>query len=181
MPQISKTDTTLKDRLPKLLVYLMKQDDPRKCTSAKLFRFNYAAPVLRPSSIPRHAIVLDPYAQLFILPSDRTTASRHGICAIDCSWEKAETVFGKEFSSNERKLPTLLAANPTHYARPNTLSSVEALAAALTILGIETHAVKILSLFKWGPTFLTLNEEPLREYAKARSEEELVTIQRSYF
>jgi len=167
--------------MPRLLVYLMKQDDPKKCTSAKLFQFDYATPVTRPSMIPRLAMVLDPFAALLLLPSDREAAVKHGICAIDCSWEKAESVFKKRFSRNERRLPILLAANPTHYAQPGILSSVEALAGALSILGMEKPAMRILSLFKWGPTFLTLNREPLRDYAAARNVREIEEIQRSYF
>ena len=166
---------------PRLLVYLMKQDDPRKCTSAKLFRFNCATPILRPSMIPRHAIVLDPFAASFLLPSDREVAMRHGICAIDCSWENAGPVFRRTFSEHERKLPTLLAANPTHYSQPKTLSSLEALAGALVIFGMEEQASRILSLFKWGPTFLTLNKEPLQDYANAKSEKEIEEAQESYF
>jgi len=167
--------------IPKLFVYLMKQDDPRKCTSAKLFRFGHADPVSRPSMISRYAIVLDPFATLFLSPIDRESALRHGICAIDCSWEKAESVFRRQFSKHERRLPILLAANPTHYAQPGILSSVEALAGALSILGMKNRAAGILSLFKWGPTFLVLNREPLRDYATARDSAEIEEIQRSYF
>jgi pre-rRNA-processing protein TSR3 len=166
---------------PRLLVYLMKQDDPKKCTSAKLFRFNCATAILRPSMIPRHAIALNPFAPSFLLPSDREIAMRHGICAIDCSWENAGPVFRRRFSEHERKLPTLLAANPTHYSQPSTLSSLEALAGALFIFGMDEQALRILSLFKWGPTFLTLNEEPLRDYANAKDEKEMGKAQESYF
>jgi len=166
---------------PSLFVYMMKQDDPRKCTSAKLFKFRHAIPISRPSMIPRLAIVLDPFAGLVLSQSDREIAIRSGICAIDCSWEKAGGVFKRQFSKHERRLPILLAANPTHYAQPGILSSVEALAGALTILGIEEQAVRILSLFKWGPTFLTLNREPLRDYATARNVREIEEVQRSYF
>ena len=166
---------------PRLFVYLMRQDDPRKCTSAKLFKFSRAISVTRPSMIPRLAIVLNPYAALLLLPTDREIAIRHGICAIDCSWERAQSVFKRRFSKHERRLPVLLAANPTHYARPSVLSSVEALAGALTILGIEEQAANILSLFKWGPAFLTLNQEPLRDYAAAKNATEIEEVQRTYF
>ena len=181
MLQESGTRGRPNENSARLLVYLMRQDDPRKCTSARLFRFNYARPILRPSLIPKRAIVLDPFTRSLLLPSEREVAMRHGICAIDCSWENAESVFGREFSKHERKLPTLLAANPTHYSQRNTLSSVEALAGALTIVGLREQALRILSLFKWGPNFLILNDEPLRDYANARSESEMEEAQRSYF
>jgi len=166
---------------PRLLVYLMRQDDPKKCTSAKLFRFGYASAVTRPSEIPSLTMVLNPFATTILLPSDHDVAVRHGICAIDCSWEKAEPVFKRRFSRCERKLPILLAANPTNYAQAGLLSSVEALAAALSILGVRRRAIEMLSLFKWGPTFLTLNREPLDDYARARNAGDVEEIQRSYF
>lgn len=181
MRQESETGPLSESDSPRLFVYLMRQDDPKKCTSARLFRFNCAKPIPRPSLIPRHAIVLDPFAQSFLLPFDREGAMRHGVCAIDCSWENAESVFRREFSKHERRLPTLLAANPTHYSQRNTLSSVEALAGALAIFGMNKQALRILSLFKWGPNFLVLNNEPLRDYANARSEKEIEEAQRSYF
>ena len=167
--------------MPRLFVYLMRQDDPKKCTSAKLFKFGCAISITRPSMIPRLAIVLSPYATCLLSPTDRETALSHGICAVDCSWEKAPSVFKKRFSRNERRLPILLAANPTHYAQQSVLSSVEALAGALSILGIKERAASILSLFKWGPAFLALNREPLEDYAAAKNASEVEEAQRTYF
>jgi pre-rRNA-processing protein TSR3 len=164
-----------------LFVYLMRQDDPKKCTSTKMFRFNRATPIPRPSMIPRLCIVLNPYAAHLLSPADRDTAITHGICAVDCSWEKASSVFKRRFSSNERRLPILLAANPTHYAHRGILSSVEALAGALIIIGLREQATRILSLFKWGPAFLTLNREPLRDYAAAKNPLEVEEAERDYF
>ena len=34
---------------------------------------------------------------------------------------------------------------------------------------------------KWGPTFETLNHDPLEEYSKATSEMEIEEIERSFF
>jgi pre-rRNA-processing protein TSR3 len=80
-----------------------------------------------------------------------------------------------------RRLPTLLAANPTNYAKKHKLSSVEALAAASFIMGYKDVAEKLLSLFKWGDTFLTLNKELLDAYSSAVSEEELSEIESQFF
>ena len=79
-----------------------------------------------------------------------------------------------------RALPYLVAANPTYYGRPTTLSTAEALAAALFILGDEAHAKEILNIFKWGPTFLDLNREPLEAYAHAKDSTEVVALQRQF-
>lgn len=159
----------------------MKQDDPKKCTSAKLLHFGYVEPLHRPSSIRRATIVLDPFAKGLLLPSDRLKTLRTGLCVIDCSWKKAQTVFHKRFRRQGRRLPLLLAANPINYAQLGRLSSLEAFAAALLITGFREEAEKMLRLFKWGPTFYTLNKNPLTEYAMANSEDEMRRIEASYF
>ncbi|MDG7016690.1 MAG: DUF367 domain-containing protein, partial [Nitrososphaerota archaeon] len=78
-------------------------------------------------------------------------------------------------------LPILLAGNPTNYARPGMLSSLEALAAALYILGEVEEAERFLAIYKWGPTFETLNKEPLEDYRKARTEGKVLQREREYF
>ena len=103
------------------------------------------------------------------------------LVAIDCSWEKVQIEFGRQMPGLSRRLPTLLAANPTNYAKQHKLSSAEALAAASYILGFRDIATKLLSMFKWGNTFLTLNEELLKAYSLANSEEELSEIESQFF
>jgi pre-rRNA-processing protein TSR3 len=80
-----------------------------------------------------------------------------------------------------RRLPTLLAANPVNYAKPHKLSSLEALAASLHIMGFKEKATQLLSIFKWGPTFLTLNEQPLDAYASAVDETALAKAESEFF
>jgi pre-rRNA-processing protein TSR3 len=79
-----------------------------------------------------------------------------------------------------RSLPYLVASNPTHYGKPTTLSTAEALAAALFILGYRERARDILAGFKWGPTFFELNREPLEAYAAATNSAEVVDAQRQF-
>ena len=67
----------------KLLVYMLKQDDPKKCTAAKLAHFKIAYAVRR---IPRNSLVLNPYAEVSLCNSDKTLSD--SITAIDCSWEE---------------------------------------------------------------------------------------------
>ena len=79
-----------------------------------------------------------------------------------------------------RALPYLVAANPVNFGKPFKLSTVEALAAALFIIGEPARAEEILGKFSWGHVFLELNREPLSEYASARDSTEVVNIQREY-
>tara|TARA_A100000164_G_C21814807_1_gene727316 strand:- start:873 stop:1139 length:267 start_codon:yes stop_codon:yes gene_type:complete len=78
-------------------------------------------------------------------------------------------------------LPLLLAANPVNWGKPGKLTTVEALAAALYLMGQEHQAMELLSKFRWGEQFMNLNMEPLRAYAEAKSSAELVSMQFEFF
>jgi pre-rRNA-processing protein TSR3 len=121
-------------------------------------------------------MLLDPTAEQAISPSDKDAPS---LTVLDCSWEVLDTSVVEKFR-NRRALPFLLAANPLHYGRPFQLSSIEAFAAALFILGEREQAQQILSLYTWGCRFLELNAEPLSLYAEARDSAEVVAIQADY-
>lgn len=164
-----------------LYVLLLKQDDPHKCTAARLAKFGLVKALYKTRQIPRISLVLNPMAPHIILPTDRNTRIRSKIVAIDCSWEKAQIQFGRVLPGSHRRLPTLLAANPTNYAKQHKLSSVEALAAASYILGFKDTAAQLLSLFKWGATFLTLNNELLEAYSLASSEDNVAEIESQFF
>ena len=75
---------------------------------------------------------------------------------------------------------SFLAANPVNFGKPFKLSTVEALAAGLVILGEPKQAESILSKFTWGHVFLELNREPLQEYSAAKDSTEVVRIQMEY-
>jgi rRNA small subunit aminocarboxypropyltransferase len=165
----------------KLYVLLLKQDDPRKCTAAKLARLRLARALFRVSQVPRRSVVLNPFSSAVMLPSDRQHVEAYGLVAVDCSWEKADSAFAIRFPGSGRRLPTLLAANPTNYAKQHRLSSVEAMAATLYITGFPGQAERLLSIFKWGKTFLTLNHEPLESYAIAETSEQMSEAEALFF
>jgi pre-rRNA-processing protein TSR3 len=99
---------------------------------------------------------------------DIDIARKSGIAVLDISWKATGDVFPSGIKdSRQRALPFLVAANPVNYGKPFILSSVEAFAAALIILGYRGQAEVLLSKFTWGDTFLSLNREPLEEYEKA--------------
>ena len=75
----------------------------------------------------------------------------------------------------------MLAANPTNYAKVGRLSSVEALAGSLFVLGHTDKATELLNKFKWGHTFLELNGELLRDYLNADSSRAVMETERQYF
>jgi len=157
---------------PPIYVLQLRQDDPKKCTAAKLVKFRLARPLYKTRQVPQGAIVLNPFAPIYLLNKDRRQIVR-GLVAIDCSWEKAQEVFETQFPGRSRKLPTLLAANPVNYAKAGKLTSLEAVAASLYITGFAAEAAQLLSIFKWGPHFRTLNAQPLDAYSNAQDETEL--------
>ncbi len=165
----------------RLYIYRMRQDDPRKCTSAKLIRLKLASPLRYGKHFPRSFVVLNPFAEEVLYAEDRPLIERYGIVVVDCSWERAAEVFSKKFAGVNRKLPLVLAANPVNYGHPQKLSSAEALAAALYITGFKREAEMVLGIFKWGHTFIELNREPLDEYSQARSREAVREVERAYF
>ncbi len=166
--------------LMRITVYNARECDPRKCTALRLKKLGRIEMVFRQGDIPRGAILLDPFAEKALSREDAATAERRGLVALDCSWKKIEQIAGMKLSLEPRSLPYLIAANPTHYGRPTILSTVEALAAALFIMGDRDGAIKILGDFKWGPVFLELNREPLETYARAADSSEVVAAQEQF-
>ena len=158
-----------------LKVLMLKQDDPRKCSAAKLVKFGLAKPVTRTAS---RTLILNPFSKKTLLKSDRKLV--HSITGIDCSWNLAVPAFKKPFIGVSRKLPPLLAGNPINYSKLNKLATVEALAGAVYILGEPDLTHTLLKKFKWGNTFFTLNENLLRDYSKAKSESEILEIGHEY-
>ncbi len=163
-----------------LLIYHARQCNPKACTGLKLGRFYLAKVFYTPRGIPRDAIVLSPFASRVISRGDADRASK-GLVVLDCSWEKATEVFeALRGRVAPRVLPFLLAANPVNYGKARKLSTVEAFASALYIVGREGEAREVLSKFKWGPSFLELNRELLARYAGAKDGEEIARIEREY-
>jgi pre-rRNA-processing protein TSR3 len=159
-----------------LYAYRDNSCDPRKCTVKKLERAGLITIFNKIQRIPRNTLLLDPTAEQALSPADRFVRS---ITALDCSWVVLDT--GQVSSWRIRRaLPFLVAANPVNFGKPCKLSSVEALAAALFILGERVQAEAILSKVNWGIRFLEVNEEPLNLYAAAKDSTEVVAIQALY-
>lgn len=166
-----------------LHIYHLGQDDPKKCTALKLKRFDMARVYNKLNLLPYGSIVLNPFAKKAFSKEDLDTAKKSGILALDCSWEQAEGIFTIVESRKKmisRALPFLVAANPTNYGKPFRLSTLEAFASALVILDAREQAESLLNLYKWGPNFLKLNEEPLETYRMAKTSMKVVEAQNEF-
>jgi pre-rRNA-processing protein TSR3 len=163
----------------KALVFMLKQDDPSKCTASKLVKFRLVQSV---QYFHNDNLVLNPFAETSLSRQDLKISS--SICAIDCSWERACNILRqRHFSSHGigRRLPLLLAANPTNYSKAGILSTAEALSGALYILGYRKMAQEFMNKFKWGHTFLELNCNLLEDYANAENPEQVAELEEEYF
>ncbi|MCS7102357.1 MAG: DUF367 family protein [Candidatus Korarchaeum sp.] len=149
----------------RVYVLRLEHDDPRKATGAKLIRLKLADRY-RPL---RRAIVLNPLSGKYLSPTDKDIA--RAIVAVDASWRRIDEI--RWPPGIQRRLPFLVAANPINYGVPEYLSTVEAIASTLMIVGYEELSLKMLNPFKWGAEFLKINEERLKAYANSRSEEEV--------
>ncbi len=179
-------------------------DDPEKCTARKLARHDQLD-LHRTDRATPYGVVLNPHAERALSPADApetvvsdeasaangasvasetngtggTSEGAERLVALDCSWESAgEARFS--VPGAHRALPYLVAANPVNFGRPMRLTTVEALAAGLWILGHRDRAEELLSTFTWGETFAELNEEPLSRYADCADSGEVVTVQQAY-
>ena len=161
---------------PKLFVFHLKEDNPKRCTAAKLKRFGFVSFVSR---CPRRAIVLNPLAKKILLNKDREIIERFGLCVIDGSWKNIRAIFAKP-RKLDRRLPLLVAGNPINYGKIGKLSTAEAFAAALYIIGFKKQSGLLLSKFTWGHTFLELNRDLLEDYAKS-SQQDILKIEKEVF
>ncbi|MEE2759295.1 MAG: DUF367 family protein [Candidatus Thermoplasmatota archaeon] len=164
----------------------LDQDDPKKCTARKLAKRELANLHFSTSRPPRRGFLLDPSAGIILGPDDLPLIERGAsLVALDCSWKQLEESLSDIRKSSPRlegrTLPMLLAANPVSWGKPGRLSTAEALATCLVLLGREGQARRILAPFSWGDQFFVLNKEPLEAYSCASSREELLALQWEFF
>ncbi|MEA2070630.1 MAG: DUF367 family protein [Asgard group archaeon] len=178
-------------QLKKIYVFSTRQDDPKKNTALYLARKKKVILVSEIQDLPYESVLLNPFAKKALSKEDLNLILKNGLVGLDCSWTYAEDVFSiKEKNTKSqllahkkvrhRILPYLLAANPINYGKPCKLSTAEALASALYILGYKQQAKNLLMGFKWGESFFTLNHELLEKYAAVQTSYEIVEIQNDY-
>lgn len=165
----------------RLVVVHCSEDDPRKCTARKLHRFGLAQLVTGFEQVPRDAVLLSPFSKKSLSAEDAAAVRRYGLVAVDCSWKTAEALFGQlEARNPSRALPFVLAVNPVNYGKAFQLTTLEAFAAALYIIGAVDQATRLVQLYKWAPHFLQLNKEPLEAYRRAATSAEVVAAMHQF-
>jgi len=141
---------------PKLYCLHYNECDIKKCTALKLKKFNLLKIISNVKGILNNAVILNPFSQKIVTTNDRELVLKYGLIVVDCSWKRILNL--KNFNyKNQRKLPPLIAANPTNYGKWEKLSSAEALAATLILTNFIDYANQILSKFSWGSQFKSLN------------------------
>ncbi|MEM4139691.1 MAG: DUF367 family protein [Nitrososphaeria archaeon] len=174
---MSITNITIEMRI---YVINLKECDPKKCTARKLRRFGLVKFIDRRRCIAKGAILLNPFSEKVLSKEDRYIIEKKGIIALDGSWNK---IGEKEFEKYKklyafRALPYLVAGNPIHYGIPTMLSTVEALAFALYIVGFKEKAFELLRIFSWGIKAFELNSELLEMYYNANTAKEIIYLQK---
>ena len=163
-----------RDRPPiRRWVRIIGNDHPRACTGRRLLRLGLVQEFTGGTNPSDSPVVLDPYALEPLSGADLPSAERGGILAVDCSWNAlAETgrlpgAGPSRDLRHRRRLPFLIATNPQHYGRLGELNTVEALGAALYVLGRPREADAVLRGFAGGAAFLEVNHERLDQFARA--------------
>ncbi|MEA3191218.1 MAG: pre-rRNA-processing protein [Thermoplasmata archaeon] len=164
-----------------VVVYYTAQDDPRKNTALRMQKHGKARVVDKLERTPKHSVLLNPFAKKALSREDLEDMRKHGLLALDCSWHHAEEAFPVLLGqTRSRALPFLVAANPINYGKPFVLSTVEAVGAALYIVGEARKARDVLSCVPFGERFLELNKNPLEDYAKCDTSAQVVAAQALY-
>lgn len=150
--------------------------DARKCTGRNLVRHGLTKLLRLGERFP--GLCLTPMGNKCITPMDREIIEKYGCAVVDCSWSRIDDIpFNKVKAAHPRILPFLVAANPINFGKPCELSCVEAIAAALIITGFPDEAKLCLGKFRWGHSFLELNDELLEKYARCANTEEVIAVQ----
>ena len=163
----------------------LAQDDPKKNTAVLASKRGDMRLHKKIQTVPKRGIILEPLCGKVFGPEDHNILLNGGsLVGLDCSWahieESVEQVM-KKTRLKPRMLPLLLAANPVNWGKPGRLSTAEALATVLYLIGEQDQAKQVLGAFRWGERFFELNQEPLDAYAQATSSQELVELQFEFF
>ena len=164
----------------------LAQDDPKKNTAVLASKRGDLTLHKTIRTLPKRGIILEPLCGKVFGPEDHDLLlkKRGALVGLDCSWAHIEPSVERVMKSTRlqpRMLPLLLAANPVNWGKPSRLTTAEALATVLYLVGRTEQAREVLGAFRWGERFFELNREPLDAYAAATTSEELVNLQFEFF
>ncbi len=164
----------------------LAQDDPKKNTAVLASKRGDLTLHKNMKRLPKKGIILEPLCGKVLGPEDHEllTIKNGSLVGLDCSWAQIEPSVDKVMNRTRlipRMLPLLLAANPVNWGKPGKLTTAEALAAGLYLVGRKEQARNILGAFRWGERFFELNREPLEAYSQAKSSSDLVELQFEFF
>ena len=164
----------------------LAQDDPKKNTAVLASKRGDLTLHKTIRTLPKRGIILEPLCGKVFGPEDHDLLlkKRGALVGLDCSWAHIEPSVERVMKSTRlqpRMLPLLLAANPVNWGKPGRLTTAEALATVLHLVGRTEQAREVLGAFRWGERFFELNREPLDAYAAATTSDELVNLQFEFF
>ncbi len=162
----------------KLYMIDFKECDPKKCSGRKLENFGLLKSINHKGRFK--GITLSAGGTQVVSKEDLGIIREHGLCVLDCSWNKIKELQVKTKLEHERLLPFMVAVNPINFGAPYKLSCAEALAATLFICELWDQGEALMEKFKWGPGFLKLNNELFERYALCNTVEDMQKAEREY-
>lgn len=178
--QIKETNKIEEVKVKKI-IYEFGECDPKKCSGHRMVK--YKKVLSRPIGHSFNGILLSPIGKKLLTKKDKNKVLMSGIGLIDCSWNQIDKFDFRKVKCNlylHRVLPVLIASNTINYGKPYKLNCVEALAAALYILGFKEDAEDVFGGFSYGHEFFRLNKKALDEYAACENEKEMKEVQKKY-
>lgn len=152
----------------RLSMFEFNQNDPKRDSGMKLCRLGLARS-FKPGAVFK-GILLSAEAHKTLSPADAPQAAEKGFGAVNCSWNRLEEVEASRLRGTPRKLPFLVAANPTNYGKPFKLNTAEALVASLAICGFRHDAERVAAKYSWGAEFFKINGDLIDRYSKCPDE-----------
>jgi pre-rRNA-processing protein TSR3 len=125
-------------------------------------------------------ILLTPTGKKMVSKEDYNIIKEKGICVIDCSWAKFNELHLNLNKIETRLLPHMVAVNPVNYGKACKLSCVEAVSATLFLAGFYKEAEFLLDHFKWGRSFLKVNEDVFSLYKECKNDADLKKAESNY-
>jgi len=163
----------------RIAMWDLGQCDRNRCTGTRLARQGCIEELRLGQMFP--GVSLTPVGRVCVSRDDKDLIGHKGLAVVDCSWNKIDSVpFGKCKAYAPRLLPWLLAANPVNFGKPCKLSCAEALAACLYICGWEKDAINLMSRFKWGHSFFSVNAELLDRYSACENGHQVTAVQNAF-